>query len=62
MQHEHADRLAAVVRAACAYDVEAVPDGEFFAVRILNKAESASETWTLCDEADWEWLRERTSS
>jgi len=36
-----------------------VPDAGFFAVQVVVNRPEGPETYTLYDDSDWRWLRER---
>ncbi len=51
-----AEELAEVVRTALPAVVTVEREGRFFVVTV----DAATGRWTLRDEADWHWLRERS--
>lgn len=55
MDRASADELAAQVVATTNGAVAVVPDGVYFVVIVST----ATGNWTLTDEADLEWLRDR---
>ena len=57
MDRASADELEARVAASTKGAVAVVPDGDYFVVTVST----ATGTWTLTDEADFEWLRDRIS-
>jgi hypothetical protein len=59
MHRDDAERLASAVRAAGHRDVEVVPDAGFFAVQVVVNRPEVPDTYTLYDDSDWRWLRER---
>ncbi len=59
MTQDEADRLSAVVREACAHSVGVTADGDYFIVTVRRESRDGTETYTLYDEADWSWLRDR---
>jgi|HubBroStandDraft_5_1064220.scaffolds.fasta_scaffold389564_2 hypothetical protein len=59
MDKFEADRLAWNVRRTVGHHVAVVTDGEFFAVQVVHPTGHGNDTYTLCDEADWDWLQPR---
>ena len=59
MTRKEAEGVAALVQEACAHGVEVVQDGDFFVVEVRRESSDGTDTYTLYDEADWPWLREK---
>lgn len=61
MDRERAEALAALVRATTGHEARTVPVGASFAVDVQVRPQDDGEpgTWTLYDEDDWAWLRDR---
>jgi hypothetical protein len=59
MTRQQAESVAALVHDACAHGVEVVQDGGFFVVQVNRESSEGTDTYTLYDDADWSWLRER---
>ncbi len=62
MTRSAADRLALHVRRASGHEVSVEADGESFMVVVTvikPRSEALREEFTLWDEDDWDWLKER---
>jgi hypothetical protein len=55
MTESQAATLAETVRQASGHTVEVAPDDSYFCVHVVK----GRETYTLYDEADWDWLKGR---
>lgn len=59
MEREEAERLAATVHGVSRHPAEVKPDGDFFVVEVRKQSANGTDTFTLYDEDDWSWLRDR---
>lgn len=62
MTRQEAEGVAALVHGACSHSVEVIPHGDCFVVQVSRQSTEGTDTYTLYDEADWSWLRERIVS
>lgn len=62
MSLQEAQRLAAVVSEASGQVAEVKQDGDFYLVSVSRGSGDGAETFTMYDEADWSWLRDRVTS